>query len=123
MRWAILLAGLSGAAAVGMGAGAAHGLSTRLPAEALAWIKTGAEYQLWHSVLLAAVGLYGARGKAFTVSALLLAIGIVVFCGSLYVMAFTGLRWLGAITPIGGAALIAAWITLAWGGWRQVGVR
>ena len=118
MRWAILLAGLSGAVAVGMGAGAAHGLSTRLPAEALGWIKTGAEYQLWHSVLLAGIGLFGARGRAFSVSALLLAVGILIFCGSLYIMALTGMRRLGAVTPFGGTALIAAWIALAWGGWR-----
>ena len=123
MRWAVLLAGLSGAFAVAMGAGAAHGLSSRLDPDALGWVRTGAEYQLWHSVLLAAVGLFGARGKVFTVSAVLLAIGIVVFCGSLYVMAFADMRWLGAITPIGGIALIAGWLMLAWAGWRYAGPR
>lgn len=119
MRWAVLFAGVSGAVAVAMGAGAAHGLSARLDPAALEWVRTGAEYQLWHSVLLASVGLFGARGKAFAVSAALLAIGIAVFCGSLYVMAFTGMRWLGAITPIGGTAMIAGWIVLAWAGWRR----
>jgi len=119
MRWAILLAGLSGAVGVGMGAGAAHGFSTRLAPDALAWVRTGAEYQLWHSVLLAAVGLFGAHAKSFTAAALLLAFGILIFCGSLYVMAFTGMRWLGAVTPFGGAGLIAGWIALAWAGWRH----
>jgi len=123
MRWAVLLAGLSGAFAVAMGAGAAHGLSARLGPEALGWVRTGAEYQLWHSVLLASVGLFGARGKGFAFSAALLAIGILVFCGSLYVMAFTGMRWLGAVTPIGGLAMIAGWLVLAWAGWRHAAPR
>ncbi|RVU37843.1 DUF423 domain-containing protein [Hwanghaeella grinnelliae] len=123
MRWAVLLAGLSGACAVAMGAGAAHGLSGRLGPEALGWVRTGAEYQLWHSVLLAAIGLFGTRGNGFTISAVLLAVGILVFCGSLYVMAFTGLRWLGAVTPIGGTAMIAGWLVLAWAGWRHTGPR
>ena len=123
MRWAVLLAGLSGAIAVAMGAGAAHGLSDLLGPEALDWVRTGAEYQLWHSVLLAAVGLFGARGNGCAISASLLVVGILLFCGSLYVMAFTGIRWLGVVTPIGGVAMIAGWLVLAWAGWRHIGSR
>lgn len=123
MRWAVILAGLSGAIGVGMGAAAAHGLSSRLDPDALEWVRTGAEYQLWHSTILAGIGLFGARSKAFRLSAALLALGILVFSGSLYVMAFTGMRWLGAVTPIGGLALIAGWIVLAWAGWRYTGQR
>lgn len=119
MKWAILAGGISGAISVGMGAAAAHGLSARLAPEALAWVRTAADYQLAHSVLLTAVGMMGARGKGFTASAALLFVGILVFCGSLYVMAFTGMRWLGAVTPIGGTALIAGWLALAWAGWRH----
>lgn len=118
MRWSILLAGVSGAVGVGMGAGAAHGLSGKLTPEALSWVRTSADYQLWHSVLLACVGMLGVRGKGFVVSAGFLAAGILIFCGSLYIMAFTGMRWLGAVTPVGGAALIAGWLALAWAGWR-----
>lgn len=123
MRWAVLFAGLSGAIAVAMGAGAAHGLSARLGPEALGWVRTGADYQLGHSVLLAAVGLFGARGRGYLASASLFVVGILLFCGSLYVMAFTGMRWLGAVTPIGGGAMIAGWLVLAWSGWRHIAPR
>ncbi len=121
MRWAIIFAGLSGAVAVGMGAGAAHGLSSRLSPEALGWVRTGAEYQLWHSTLLAALGLFARQSKALVFCAALIACGILVFSGSLYIMALLDMRWLGAVTPIGGLALIAGWMVLAWYGFRSHG--
>ena len=73
--------------------------------------------QMIHALALLGVGLVLARmpHPAVTVAGWLFIIGVVVFSGSLYVLALTGVRWLGAITPIGGAAMIAGWLFLAWG--------
>jgi uncharacterized membrane protein YgdD (TMEM256/DUF423 family) len=91
------LAALSGAAAVTAGAFAAHGMST------------GAQYQLVHAVAsIAALGW--TRGR---LAALLLLAGSLLFAGTLYAMAFGAPRWLGAITPLGGAGMIAGWVLLA----------
>jgi uncharacterized membrane protein YgdD (TMEM256/DUF423 family) len=103
-----LLAGLG----VALGAFGAHGLRTILDARALGWWQTAVEYQMWHALgLLAVAGLrVGRRG----LPALLLGTGTILFSGSLYLMALTGLRWLGAVTPLGGLLLIAGWALLAW---------
>lgn len=119
MKWAVVFAGLSGAVGVGMGAGAAHGFSAILTPEALGWVRTGSAYQLWHSVLLAAIGLASLRGAVAGAAATLFAVGITLFSGSLYLMAFAEMRWLGAVTPIGGSALILGWGAIAWLGWRS----
>ena len=99
------LAGLSGAIAVAAGAFAAHGAS----GAAARWLHTGAQYQLIHAVAtLAALNL--ARGR---LAALFFLVGAAVFAGTLYAMAFGAPHWLGAVTPIGGMALILGWILLA----------
>ena len=100
-----ILACLSAALAIGAGAFGAHGVAD---AKAADWLRTGGLYQLVHAV--AAIALTGvARGAA----ALLLA-GAAIFALSLYIMALGGPRWLGAVTPIGGALMIAAWLWAAW---------
>lgn len=100
--------------AVGLGAFGAHGLRQRLSPEMLAIFETGVRYHVYHALALFAVAwvgdknpasLAGAAGLAFT-------IGIVVFSGSLYVLSMTGIRWLGAITPIGGVAFLVGWVLL-----------
>jgi uncharacterized membrane protein YgdD (TMEM256/DUF423 family) len=99
------LAALSGAAAVTAGAFAAHGMSGK----AAEWLRTGAQYQLVHAVAsIAALGY--TRGR---LAALLLLAGSLLFAGTLYAMAFGAPRWLGAITPLGGAGMIAGWVLLA----------
>lgn len=109
-----MLGSVFGFLSVAIGAFAAHGLKSRLPEQALAWMETGVKYQMYHALALLAVAwistqtqswLPKAAGSSFTV-------GIVIFSGSLYLMAFTGHRWLGAITPIGGLAFLAGWIFL-----------
>lgn len=105
MNWIAILAALSGAIAVGAGAFGAHGAEGK----AAEWLRTGAQYQLIH-VLAALVALrMEARGPAW-----LFVGGGAVFAGTLYLMALGLPRWLGAITPIGGALLIAGWLWLAW---------
>ena len=105
MNWLAMAAALSGAVAVAAGAFGAHGASAQ-PAE---WLKTGAHYQLIHAVAALVALRLEARGPA-----LLFVAGGAVFAFTLYLMAVGAPRWLGAITPIGGAALIAGWLWLAW---------
>ena len=109
-------------ALLGVGAGAfgAHALQTRVPEDLLATFETGARYQMYHAFGLLGVGWAASEWpNGFVVAAgwLFLA-GILVFSGSLYILALTGVRWLGAITPIGGVAMLAGWLSLAVGIWR-----
>jgi uncharacterized membrane protein YgdD (TMEM256/DUF423 family) len=101
---------------VALGAFAAHGLRGLIGPTELGWWQTGVQYQMWHAVGLVAIG---AAGVAARPAAWLLGIGTLIFAGTLYVMALTGLRWLGAVTPIGGVLMIAGWVILAWSVWRQ----
>lgn len=105
------LAALSGAAAVLAGAFGAHGAEGR----AAEWLRTGAEYQMVHAVA-ALVALSWPRGRG---SAMLFVAGGALFAGTLYGMALGGPRWLGALTPLGGAAMIAGWLVLALAAWRR----
>ncbi|MFN3198253.1 MAG: DUF423 domain-containing protein [Bradymonadia bacterium] len=106
------------ALALGVAAGAfgAHGLKNTLSADLLAIWETGARYHLVHGLGLVLVGILAPQlGRSVRVVGWLLVAGIVFFSGSLYLLALTDTRWLGAVTPIGGTAWIAAWITLAVG--------
>lgn len=106
-----ILAGLSVAA----GAFGAHGLRGLLDADMLANFETAARYQMYHALALLIVGVLAAYLPARTVNWIgwLFIVGILLFSGSLYLMAFTGVRMLGAITPLGGVAFIAGWLLLA----------
>ena len=100
-----VLAALSGAMAVAAGAFAAHGASGK----AAEWLRTGGLYQMVHAVA-ALVALGRPRGG---LAAALFVGGGALFAGTLYAMALGGPRWLGAVTPLGGAGLIAGWLVLA----------
>jgi len=102
-----------GALAVAAGAFGAHGLRGRLDATAMAWFETAAHYHLVHATLLVAVGALAARGPRVRAAAIALVLGVVVFCGTLYAMALGAPRWFGALTPVGGGALIVGWVLLA----------
>ena len=104
MNWLFFLAALSGAIAVAAGAFGAHGAS----GAAAEWLKTGAHYQLVHAVAALAVLRLDAKGPGWLFLA-----GGAIFGGTLYLMALGLPKWLGAITPIGGAMLIAGWLWLA----------
>lgn len=110
-----VLGAVLGAVGVALGAFGAHGLRTRLSPEMLAVFETGVRYHLIHALALVVMGLAAARWPAAGIGAAgwLTACGVVVFSGSLYVLALTGVRWLGAITPIGGVAMIAGWLWFA----------
>jgi uncharacterized membrane protein YgdD (TMEM256/DUF423 family) len=106
-----------GALAVALGAFGAHGLKTRVDADLLAVFETGVRYHMYHALALLAVGLTAMTRNSAWINAAgwLFVIGIVVFSGSLYLLTATGMRWLGAITPIGGVAFIVGWAALAVG--------
>jgi uncharacterized membrane protein YgdD (TMEM256/DUF423 family) len=106
--------------AVGAGAFGAHTLRGRLSSEQLATFETGARYQLYHALALLAVALVarGAAGGWYAAAGWLFVAGVVLFSGSLYALSLSGLRWLGAITPLGGVAFLAGWAALALGAWR-----
>ncbi len=111
-RFALLAGSLLAALGVGLGAFGAHGLRNVLDAGALAWWQTAVQYQMWHAIGLLALG--AARVPRSALPAALLAAGTTIFAGSLYLMALTGLRTLGMVTPFGGVLLIAGWLVLAW---------
>lgn len=111
-----LIGTLSGALAVVLGAFGAHGLEERLTPEKLDTYQIGVRYHFYHSLALVAVGL--AQGiwpgaGLLTTAGWLFVVGILLFSGSLYLLAVTGPRWLGAITPLGGLAFIAGWVVMA----------
>ena len=104
--------GLAALAAVALGAFGAHALKDRLSAEMLAVWHTGVEYHVYHALGLLAVGLAAAHlpdSALLKWSGWLMLAGIVLFSGSLYALALSGERWLGATTPVGGVAFLAAW--------------
>jgi uncharacterized membrane protein YgdD (TMEM256/DUF423 family) len=113
-----MLGCLFGFLAVAAGAFGAHALRARLGTEMLAVWETGARYQMYHALALLAVAMAAARWPAagWAPAGWLFTAGIVIFCGSLYLLAFTGIRWLGAITPLGGLCFLAGWIALALAG-------
>jgi uncharacterized membrane protein YgdD (TMEM256/DUF423 family) len=108
MRLWLGIAAVNGALAVLAGAFAAHGLKARLPSDLLAVWETGARYHMYHALAMALAAMAGIRRAP-----LLFLGGIVLFCGSLYALALTGIGWLGAVTPIGGVLFIAGWLWLA----------
>lgn len=110
-------------AMVGVAAGAfgAHALKSRLTPDMLAVFEVGVRYQLVHALALLAVAWAITRwpGRAALYAGALFIAGIVLFSGSLYLLALTGERSLGAITPFGGVAFLAGWACLAWAAWRS----
>lgn len=102
---------------VAAGAFGAHALRSRVPSDLLAVFETAARYQMYHALaILIAVLAYGRwAGHQAIWAGWAFVVGIVVFSGSLYLMTLTGARWLGAITPIGGATLLAGWVLFVWG--------
>jgi uncharacterized membrane protein YgdD (TMEM256/DUF423 family) len=118
----LVLAAASGFVAVAAGAFGAHALKTRLAPDLLAVFDTAVRYQMFHVVGLVVAAWLLARGAtaAALVSGWCFAAGTLIFSGSLYALALTGARWLGAITPVGGALFLAGWLLLAWAAWRGV---
>jgi uncharacterized membrane protein YgdD (TMEM256/DUF423 family) len=112
-RGGLGLAGALGFTAVAFGAFGAHGLRARISPAMLEVYRTGALYHLVHAVAALAVALAGERLRRGRLILSLLTAGIVVFAGSLYALAITGIGVLGAVTPLGGLLLLAAWAFVA----------
>jgi uncharacterized membrane protein YgdD (TMEM256/DUF423 family) len=112
----IALGALNAAIAVAVGAFGAHGLRERLDARALEIFETGARYQMYHALAIVLCGVIATRGAV--ISGWLFQAGIVIFCGSLYALSLSGVKVLGAITPLGGLAFLVGWGWLAWTTWR-----
>jgi len=111
-RFALIAGAVLAATGVALGAFGAHGLKALLSPEALGWWQTAVQYQMWHAIGLVAIGatpIARTRGPAW-----MLAVGTMIFSGSLYAMALSDARWLGAITPVGGVLMIAGWAWLVW---------
>jgi uncharacterized membrane protein YgdD (TMEM256/DUF423 family) len=111
-----LLAGLGVAA----GAFGAHGLEGRVSPDRLETFRTAVTYQMYHALALLAVGWAAAQGGGPLVhgAGYCFVAGILVFSGSLYLLVLTDTSWLGAITPLGGAAFLVGWGLFAWGVWQ-----
>lgn len=108
----LLAAGaILGGAAVALGAFGVHALQSRIGADALEWWHTAVEYQMWHALAVLGLGLSGLRWARLP--AWLFVGGSVIFSGTLYAMALGAPRLLGAVTPLGGLAMIAGWLVLA----------
>ena len=104
-----------------LGAFGAHALKTRLTPEMMQIYQIGVEYQFYHAIGLLFTGIIGFQinSKWVSRSAIFLGIGIILFSGSLYLIALSGIKAIGAITPIGGLLFVAGWISLAIGVWKR----
>lgn len=110
----VLSATIFGALGVAAGAFGAHGLEDRLDARALDIWQTAVEYEMYHALALLGTAWVADQvtSTAATVAGICFIVGTLIFSGTLYILALSGIRWLGAITPIGGVSLIAGWIAL-----------
>lgn len=113
-----VLAGLS----VALGAFGAHALKERLSSRALEIFETGARYQMYHALALLLVAVLLQQLEAgqtlLTVAGSAFLVGIMLFCGSLYALSLTGIKWLGAVAPLGGLAFMVGWGCLAVAAWH-----
>lgn len=114
MKTVLSVAAISGLLAVALGAFGAHGLKAIISPEMLEVYKTGVQYQFYHTFALLAVGILMNfnQSNALKWSATLFIIGMILFSGSLYVLAISGIKALGVITPFGGVTWLAAWVLL-----------
>ncbi len=117
-RLAILLGAGNAALAILFGAFAAHALRNSMPEKMLSIFSTAVEYHLYHALGLVIVGLLIKQrlcNRFLNISVIAMLFGIIIFCGSLYLLSLTGKSWLGVVTPFGGVAFIASWISVALG--------
>ena len=111
-KFYLLAGGVLGFLAVALGAFGAHGLKSRLTQDMLAVFQTGVTYHMSHALALlltATLMLHWPQSLALRWSAACFLLGVVVFSGTLYLLSITGMRWLGAITPLGGLTLLLGW--------------
>jgi uncharacterized membrane protein YgdD (TMEM256/DUF423 family) len=109
----VRLGAVLGGLAVAFGAFGAHAMQGRYDERALATFETAVRYQMYHALALCLCGALEHRGVAIRAAAVCFALGIALFSGSLYGLVFAQARWLGAVTPFGGTALLVGWLALA----------
>ena len=117
----LIFAAISGVLAVGLGAFGAHALRDRLEANGnLATYNTAVQYHFYHTLALLIIGLAMSKysNQWLATSSYFMMGGLVIFSGTLYVLAITNVKWLGAITPLGGLGLILGWASLAVAFWQ-----
>lgn len=114
-RLSLMIAAFSGMLAVALGAFAAHALRSQLNERFYDIWQTAVQYQMFHTLALLAVGIMLGRQnhRGLRLAAWLFSGGMLLFCGSLYMLAFTGITTLGMITPLGGGLFLAGWLMLA----------
>lgn len=112
------------ALAVIIGAFGAHALKSKLTVDMLQVYKTGVEYHFYHALGLLLIGIISLQFSSGLINwaAIFITLGIVLFSGSLYVLAITGIKWLGAITPLGGVSFIVGWVLLLIAVWKKMPV-
>lgn len=120
-KLALISGAIFGMLGVAIGAFGAHGLKAMLEANGrMDTFETAVKYQMYHALALLAVGILQQYfpGKLLNISTYGFVLGILIFSGSLYVLSLSGIRWLGAVTPIGGVAFIIGWACMALAFWR-----
>ncbi len=115
----LVVAAANGFLAVAAGAFGAHGLRTHLDSQSMGVFETAAMYHMFHALAIGIAAL-ALRGAATNWAAWLFLIGIVLFCGSLYLLALSGVRGVGMVTPFGGLAFLAGWAMLGYSAWKTV---
>lgn len=119
-RFAAAIGALLGASGVILGAFGAHALRFRLEPRDLEVFETAVRYQMYHAfAMIAAAWLLSRNAPWAAAAAWAFIAGVIIFSGSLYLLVATGQRWLGAVTPVGGVALIAGWLLLALAAFKQ----
>jgi uncharacterized membrane protein YgdD (TMEM256/DUF423 family) len=123
MRLWLILGAASAFLSVAAGAFGAHALRARLAPDLLTIFETGARYHMYHSLGLIAIGLLmqSRPSPLLNGAGWAMLVGILLFSGSLYALALSGVRALGAITPLGGLGFLAGWLLFALAAWRQTG--
>lgn len=121
-RFFLSIAAILGGLAVASGAFASHALKTKLTENAFAIFEKGARYQMYHALALLIVALLLSRAETsqlfLTIAGYAFIIGILLFSGSLYALSLSGIKWLGALAPIGGVAFLVGWGSLAIAAWN-----
>ncbi|MBD2059224.1 DUF423 domain-containing protein [Oculatella sp. FACHB-28] len=117
----LAIASILGGTSVAAGAFASHALKEKLNDRALEIFETGARYQMYHALALLLVTLLLLRAETnqslLTASGIAFVVGVAIFSGSLYALSLSGIKWLGAITPLGGVAFLIGWGCLAIASW------
>jgi uncharacterized membrane protein YgdD (TMEM256/DUF423 family) len=116
----LVIAALLGALTVGLGAFGAHALKAILIANGrLETYELAVRYQFYHVLALLAIGLLSEKIRGLATAAVLMITGMIIFSGSLYILSLANQPMWGAVTPVGGVALIAGWLAFAWAMYRQ----